>query len=59
MKVKLHCPECGYEWEYGYWEWIWKAQMHCFNFLIWKDKRKTKCPNCGKKSWIYSERVKK
>ncbi len=57
-KRKLQCPECGYEWVYGYWQWTFKAQFHVFNFLKWKDKRRTKCPKCGKKSWIYSEKVK-
>ena len=55
-KRKLKCPHCGNEWEYSYWQWVWKAQIHCFNFIKWKDKRYTKCPNCGKKSWIYSEK---
>ena len=56
MKAKLECPKCGHKWEYGYWQWIWKAQMH---WLVFKrnparirDYRKTKCPNCGQWSWI-------
>ena len=56
MKAKLECPKCGHVWEYGYWQWVWKAQLH---WLVFKcnpasirDYRKTKCPNCGEKSWI-------
>ncbi len=51
-RVNLQCTECNYEWEYGYWEWIWKAPVHWFKFLEWKDYRKTKCPNCEEIIWI-------
>ena len=27
------CPKCGHKWEYGYWQWIWKAQFHWLVFL--------------------------
>ena len=60
MKAKLECPKCGHKWEYGYWQWIWKAQFH---WLVFKrnpfrirDYRKTQCPNCGQWSWIAREK---
>ena len=53
---KLTCPVCGHRWKYGYWEWVFKAQFHVFNFLKWKDKRRTRCPYCKEISWIYSEK---
>jgi DNA-directed RNA polymerase subunit RPC12/RpoP len=52
-KRELSCTKCGYTWEYNYFEWVWKAPMHMFNFITLKDKRRTKCPKCNKKSWIY------
>ena len=55
MKRNLTCPGCGHKWSYGYFEWVWKAPVHVFNLFIMKDKRKTKCPKCGKKSWIYKD----
>lgn len=51
-KRKLKCPECNHEWEYGYWEWVWKAPFHTFT------KRLTKCPKCGKRSYIKGEKSK-
>ena len=51
-KVKLKCPNCEHEWDYSYFQWILKAPFHLFSFSKWKDFRKTKCPKCGKKSWI-------
>ena len=57
-KRKLKCPECNHEWEMNYLKWIFTALFHNFSFKIWKDKRLTKCPNCGKKSWVYSEKSK-
>ena len=60
MKAKLECPKCGHKWEYGYWQWIWKAQFHWLVFRCnparIRDYRKTKCPNCGEKSWIAREK---
>lgn len=53
---KLKCPECGHEWKMNYFHWIWISPFHCFSVKKWKDKRKTKCPNCGKKNWITSEK---
>ena len=56
MKAHLTCPHCGYKWTWGYWEWIFKAQFHWFCFHIWKDFRRTRCPNCKKISWIPREK---
>ena len=54
--AKLHCPKCGHKWEYSYWQWIFKTLFH---WLHWdketkslRDYRRTKCPVCGKYSWI-------
>ena len=55
MKIHLTCPKCNYKWSYGYWEWVWKAPCHVFNFFIWKDKRRTKCPICNTINWIYKD----
>ena len=52
MKAHLTCPHCDYKWTWGYWEWIFKAPFHWFCFHIWKDFRRTKCPNCKRISWI-------
>lgn len=51
-KRKLQCPECGHTWEYGFWQWTLRAPFHEYVFFLKKDFRKTKCPKCGKKSWI-------
>ena len=57
-KRKLKCPKCEHEWECNYWKWVWKAPFHWLVLqkkpLRIRDYRKTKCPNCGKKSWIAS-----
>lgn len=53
---KLKCPECGHEWKLNYFYWVWISPFHCFSVKKWKDRRKTKCPNCGKKNWITSEK---
>ena len=50
--VKLTCPECGHKWTWGFWEWVLKTPFHMFNFHAMRDARKTKCPKCGKTSWI-------
>lgn len=49
--VKLICPKCGEEIFYkNYWHWVWKAPFHTFT------KRLTKCPHCGKRSWMKREK---
>ena len=53
---KLQCPKCGHKWEWSFWEWIMKAPIQHFNFIAWKDRRKTTCPQCGKESWITAEK---
>jgi DNA-directed RNA polymerase subunit RPC12/RpoP len=53
---KLKCPICKHEWKISYLRWLFTSPFHCFSFKAWRDKRKTKCPNCGEKSWITSEK---
>lgn len=59
-KRTLTCPKCNHRWEYGYWQWVWKAQFHwpviLRKPLRIRDSRLTMCPKCGTKSWIYSEK---
>ena len=52
----LTCPKCAASWQWGYFKWILKAPFHWFNFTTWRDKRYTKCPCCGKRSWMYREK---
>ena len=52
MKAKLECPKCGHKWERNYFYWVWQAPFHMFSIKTMRDRRKTKCPNCGEKSWI-------
>ena len=52
MKRYFTCPKCKYMWSYGYFEWIFKALFHWFNFRKMKDYRWTKCPRCGETSLI-------
>jgi DNA-directed RNA polymerase subunit RPC12/RpoP len=57
--TKLQCPKCGEKFERNYFTWVWLAPFHCVQiekpFRI-RDKRYTKCPNCGKRSWMKAER---
>ena len=53
MKVHLKCPACGYEWFWNYWKWVLKAPFHMFHFTEWRDYRKTKCPSCEERLWMY------
>ena len=50
--IGLECPKCGYQWTTSYWKWVFKAQMHWFKWRERRDYRYTKCPSCGKRSWI-------
>ena len=58
--IKLKCPECNHEWTTGYWRWVFKAPFHWLRYkgkkFGFRDFRKTKCPACGQKSWIASEK---
>jgi hypothetical protein len=60
--IKLQCPKCKHEWKTKYFKWVFKAPFHWFYFDVKafrpRDLRKTKCPKCGKKSWIVCEKVK-
>jgi DNA-directed RNA polymerase subunit RPC12/RpoP len=53
MKAHLMCPRCGHKWIWDYWKWVLKAPFHMFDFKEWRDYRKTKCPVCEQKSWIF------
>ena len=49
-EVKVICPKCGYCITYkNYWSWILHTPFH------WFSKRRTKCPNCGERSYIKRE----
>ena len=52
----LTCPKCAASWQWGYLKWIIKAPFHWFNFITWRDKRYTRCPCCGKRSWMNREK---
>ena len=46
-QIKLICPNCGKPNFYRNWfEWVLHTPFHGFG------KRKTKCPWCGKSSWV-------
>lgn len=46
MKLYFMCPKCYKAFVVdGYWKWILTNPFHFFS------RRKTKCPNCGKRSW--------
>lgn len=50
-EVKVVCPRCLYIMTYkNYWHWVWHTPFH------WFGKRRTKCDNCGKVSYIGRER---
>ena len=47
MFLMFKCPHCSHLFEIkGYWKWILTNPFH------WFGKRYTKCPHCGKRSWI-------
>ena len=47
------CPKCGEIYTVqGYWRWIFKTLIHCFDFVRGKDYRHTKCPHCGEYSFV-------
>lgn len=49
--VVLKCPKCGYTFDIkNKLAWIWQAPVHTFT------KRYTKCPNCGKRSYMKREK---
>ena len=50
--IGLECPKCGYQWTTSYLKWIFKAQMHWIKWSEKRDYRYTRCPSCGKRSWI-------
>ena len=44
--LNFHCPECQKDFQMTRLKWLFTTAFHMFG------KRKTKCPNCGKKSWL-------
>lgn len=53
-KVNVVCPLCGHVMTYEhYWSWVWHTPFH------WFGKRRAKCTNCGKYSYMARERKKK
>ena len=55
-KVYVICPKCGCRMIYkNYFDWTFRTIIHWFNFLEWRDYRRTKCSNCGKVSYIKRE----
>ena len=46
------CPNCGEMFQMNWIKWMFTTLFHWFNFKEWKDYRKTKCPCCGKKSYM-------
>jgi predicted RNA-binding Zn-ribbon protein involved in translation (DUF1610 family) len=53
MKLYFKCPECGEIYTIdSYWKWLFTTYVHCFDFVRRKDYRRTKCPHCGKKSFV-------
>lgn len=54
--MKLYCSKCDTTFEMSYFKWLFTTLFHWFNFKEWKDYRKTKCPNCGQKSYMKMER---
>ena len=56
-KINLICPKCGHEFSFkNYWHWVWHSPFHWLMLETIADRpyeiRKTKCPHCGKKSWM-------
>lgn len=52
-EVKIVCPSCGNIMTYkNYWSWVLRTIFHWFNFLEWRDYRRTKCTKCGKVSYM-------
>lgn len=52
---KFKCPKCGKEFQMSFLKWIFTAPVHNFHMFEWRDYRNTKCPHCGKKSFIKRE----
>lgn len=44
--AKFHCIHCGNVFKKSYFKWLFTTVFHTFT------KRLTKCPKCGKKSWM-------
>ena len=47
LNLRFTCPKCGEHFTVkGYIKWIFFSPFH------WFLARKTKCPNCGKRSYV-------
>ena len=53
--IKLTCPNCNKTFEMTFWNWIMTTPFHWFDFITFRDSRKTKCPHCGKKTYMKRE----
>ena len=52
MIVIFTCPKCNGSFQMRWSKWIFTTIFHWFNFKEMRDYRKTKCPYCGKKSYM-------
>ena len=50
--TKFTCPNCNKTFEMNFWHWIFSTTFHWFDIFNFRDIRKTKCPHCGKKSYM-------
>ncbi len=50
--VHFCCPNCGEMFQMNWWKWMFITAFHWFNIREWRDYRRTKCPCCGKKSYM-------
>lgn len=56
-EVKVICPKCGVLITYKNWfSWILHTPFHWFDFSGLRDYRRTKCPKCGKISYMKREK---
>lgn len=47
FELEFTCPKCNKNFSIrGYWRWMLTTLFH------WFEKRRTKCPHCGKKSFV-------
>lgn len=45
-RIALMCPKCDNVFIYNWFVWVLHSPFH------WFGKRYTKCPHCGKRSWL-------
>ena len=52
--MHLRCPKCDTQFTVnGYWRWVFTSPFHGIT------TRKTKCPKCGKRSYMEWEKITK